>query len=286
VNLTDISTIKSILSKHEFNFSKALGQNFLINPDVCPQMVKLGGVDADVGVIEIGPGIGVLTVELCKQARKVVAIELDTKLIPILAETLAEYENAKIINGDALKIDLNKLVIDEFKGMDVVVCANLPYYITSPVIMHLLESHLAVKSITVMVQKEAAIRLCAAPGKREAGSISYTVNYYSQPEIKLEVPSSSFMPRPKVDSCIIHMDIRDKPPVETIDEKLFFRCIHGAFNQRRKIILNALSSSLKLPKETIMLALDNSGIPHQQRGEKLTLQDFARLSDNIFEIMK
>jgi 16S rRNA (adenine1518-N6/adenine1519-N6)-dimethyltransferase len=286
VNLTDISTIRSIFSKHGFNFSKALGQNFLINPSICPQMVKLSGVNAETCVIEIGPGIGVLTAELCKIAKKVVAIELDIKLIPILGETLAEYNNVKIINDDALKIDLSKLIMDEFNGMDVVVCANLPYYITSPVIMRLLESRLAVKGITVMVQKEAAIRLCAAPGRREAGSISYTVNYYSQPEIMFEVSSSSFMPRPKVDSCVIRLNIRDKPPVDTTSEELFFRCIHGAFNQRRKTILNALSASLKLPKEMIILALDNSEIPHQQRGEKLTLQDYAKLSDNIFEMMK
>jgi 16S rRNA (adenine1518-N6/adenine1519-N6)-dimethyltransferase len=286
VNLTDISAIRPLLSRHGFNFSKALGQNFLINPDICPQMVEIGGANSSVGVIEIGPGIGVLTVELCKKAKKVVAIELDKKLIPILAETLSGFENVKVINDDILKIDLHQLLVDEFSEMDVVVCANLPYYITSPVIMHLLESGLAVKSITVMVQKEAAVRLCAAPGIREAGSISYTVNYYAQPEIMLDVLSSSFMPRPKVDSCIIRLNIREKPPVETLDQKLFFRCIHGAFNQRRKTIVNALSSNLKLPKETIMQALDKSDIPYQERGEKLTLADFARLSDHLFEIMK
>jgi 16S rRNA (adenine1518-N6/adenine1519-N6)-dimethyltransferase len=286
LNLTDVSIIKTLLSKHGFIFSKSLGQNFLIDPYVCPQMVELGGVDSTTCVIEIGPGIGVLTSELCKLAKKVVSIELDSKLIPILKETLVEYTNVKIINDDALKIDLDKLIIDEFEGMDVVVCANLPYYITSQVLMHLLESRLAVKSITVMVQKEAAIRICAAPGNRVAGSISYAVNYYSEPQIILDVPSTSFMPRPKVDSCVIRLDVRDKPPVKTLDEKLFFRCIHASFNQRRKTILNGLSAGLKLSKETIMFALDKSDIPHQQRGEKLTLKDFARLSDNIFEIIK
>lgn len=286
MKLTDVSIIKSLLSKHGFNFSKSLGQNFLIDPYVCPQMVELGGVDNTVGVIEIGSGIGVLTAELCKMAKKVVSIELDAKLIPILKETLVEYTNVKIINDDALKIDLHNLIKEEFDGMDVVVCANLPYYITSPVLMHLLESRLAVKSITVMVQKEAAVRICAEPGNRVAGSISYAVNYYSQPKVIFDVPFTSFMPRPKVDSCVIRLDVRDKPPVNTLDEKLFFRCIHASFNQRRKTILNGLSAGLKLPKETIILALDKSDISQQQRGEKLTLQDFARLSDNIFKIIK
>ncbi len=199
--LSDIGTIKEILSKHGFTFSKALGQNFLVNPSVCPRMAELSGAGRGVGVIEVGPGIGVLTNELCGLADKVVAIELDKRLLPVLDETLEEYDNIKVVNADVLELDLHTLIAEEFQGMEVVVCANLPYYITSPVIMKLLEDRLPISSVTVMVQKEAAQRICAKVGSRESGAVTVSVNYYAEPELLFGVSAGSFMPAPKVDSA-------------------------------------------------------------------------------------
>ena len=202
-NLTDIGTIKDILGRHGFHFSKALGQNFIVNPSVCPRMAEESGIDENCGVIEIGAGIGVLTAELAKRAKKVVCVELDTRLLPILAETLADFDNIEIINQDVLKTDLAALIKEKFEGMPVYVCANLPYYITSPVIMTLLESRLPIEAITVMVQKEAAQRLCAAVGSRLSGAVTVAVDYYAKAEKLFDVSAGSFMPAPKVDSCVI-----------------------------------------------------------------------------------
>ena len=226
--LSDIGTIREILSRHGFTFSKALGQNFLINPTVCPRMAQESGAGPGVGVIEVGPGVGVLTNELCQLAEKVVAIELDKRLLPVLDETLAEYDNVKIVNGDVLKLDLNLLIAEEFPGMEVVVCANLPYYITSPVIMKLLEDRLPVKAITVMVQKEAAQRICAEVGSRMSGAVTVSVNYYAKPEMLFGVSSGSFMPAPKVDSAVIRLNVLPEPPVQT-DEALFLRSSRRRF---------------------------------------------------------
>ena len=282
--LSDIGTIKAILHRHGFTFSKALGQNFLINPTVCPRMAELSGADEGVGVIEIGPGIGVLTNELCKLADKVVAIELDKRLLPVLEETLAEYDNVKVINADVLELDLNKLIADEFPGMEVVICANLPYYITSPVIMKLLEDRLPVSAITVMVQKEAAQRICAPVGTRESGAVTVSVNYYAEPSLRFHVSAGSFMPAPKVDSAVIRLDIREKPPVE-VDEKTFFAVVKAAFSQRRKVISNSLSSGLKMSKEEINGILESAGVPSNARAEKLSLRDFAAIANSI-EVLK
>jgi len=280
-NLADPGTIKSILTRHDFNFSKALGQNFLINPAICPRMAQLCGASQAAGVIEIGPGIGVLTAELAKHAKKVVAIELDKRLMPVLKETLEGVDNVTVLQGDALTIDLKAIIDREFEGEKVAVCANLPYYITSPVIMHLLESRLPITSITVMVQKEAAVRLTATPGTREAGAVSLAVSYYSQPKVLFDVSSTSFMPRPSVDSCVIQLDVRDEPPVKTLNEVLMFRIIRAAFSQRRKTVLNAVASGLSLSKERLTQILTAVGIPPTERGERLTLDDFARLADEL-----
>lgn len=279
--LSDIGTIKDILSRHGFTFSKSLGQNFLINPSVCPRMVELSGADEGVGVIEIGPGIGVLTNELCKLADKVVAIELDKRLLPVLEETLGEYDNLKVVNADVLETNLHKLIEDEFSGMEVVVCANLPYYITSPVIMKLLEDKLPISAITVMVQKEAAQRICAEVGSRQSGAVTVSVNYYAKPEMLFLVSAGSFMPAPKVDSAVIRLNVLDEPPVKVNDEKKFFSVIKAAFSQRRKVISNSLSSGLSLDKSKTADVLEKSGVPLNARAEKLSLQNFADIANNL-----
>lgn len=280
-NLTNILTIKDILSRHGFTFSKALGQNFLINPSVCPRMADYCGAKEGVGVIEVGPGVGVLTHELCLRADKVVSIELDKRLLPVLDETMAEHSNFKVINDDILKIDLHKLIEQEFKGMRVVVCANLPYYITSPVIMKLLEDKLPIDSITVMVQKEAAQRICAELGTRNSSAVTVAVNYYSSPELLFHVSAGSFMPAPKVDSAVIRLNVSEKPRVQTSDEKLFFRVVKAAFAQRRKTLTNSLSSGLGIAKPKIEQALTQCELPTTVRAEQLTLEDFAKIADGI-----
>ena len=279
--LSDIGTIKDILSRHGFTFSKSLGQNFLINPSVCPRMAELSGAEQGVGVIEVGPGIGVLTNELCTLADKVVAIELDKRLLPVLDETLGEYDNLKVINADILEIDLHKLIEEEFSGMEVVVCANLPYYITSPVIMKLLEDKLPISAITVMVQKEAAQRICAEVGSRQSGAVTVSVNYYAKPKMLFSVSAGSFMPAPKVDSAVIRLEILKEPPVKVSDEKKLFSVVKASFSQRRKVVLNSLSSGLSIEKERTAKILEKSGVPATARAEKLTLQDFAAIAENL-----
>ena len=281
MELSNIGTIKEILGKYGFTFSKSLGQNFLINPSVCPRMAEYGGAEKGVGVIEVGPGIGVLTCELAKRADKVVAVELDKRLLPVLDETLAEFNNVKVVNDDILKIDLKKLIEEEFDGMEVVVCANLPYYITSPVIMKLLEDKLPIKSLTVMVQKEAAQRICAEVGTRQSGAVTVAVNYYSTPQLLFNVSAGSFMPAPKVDSAVIRLDILENPRVQLKDEKLFFRIIKSAFGQRRKTLSNSLSSGLSLSKSDVITALEKANVPANYRAEQLTMQQLADISNAI-----
>ena len=280
--LSDIGTIKDILSRHGFTFSKALGQNFLINPSVCPRMASCSGAGKGVGVIEVGPGIGVLTNELCQLADKVVAVELDKRLLPVLDETLAEYDNIKIVNADVLELDLNQLIKDEFEGLEVVVCANLPYYITSPVIMKLLEDRLPISAITVMVQKEAAQRICAEVGSRMSGAVTVSVNYYAKPQMLFGVSAGSFMPAPKVDSEVIRLDILKEPPVQA-DEGLFFAVVRAAFSQRRKVISNSLSAGLGKSKEEILAVLEAANVPPTARAEKHSLEDFAAIANAIGE---
>ena len=285
-NLTDVGTIKEILGRHGFHFSKALGQNFIINPSVCPRMAEESGIDENSGVIEIGAGIGVLTAELAKRAKKVVCVELDTKLLPILAETLADFDNIEIINQDVLKTDLAALIKEKFDGMPVYVCANLPYYITSPVIMTLLESRLPIEAVTVMVQKEAAQRLCAPVGSRLSGAVTVAVDYYAKAEKLFDVSAGSFMPAPKVDSCVIRMEVRKEPAIEISDEELFFRMVHAAFGQRRKTAANAISAGSGIPKDVVIKAVEDCGFPPAVRAEGLTMQELSLLSEKIGNLLK
>lgn len=276
--LTDPAVIKELLQRHGFSFSRALGQNFIINPGVCPRMAELGGAAPGVGVLEIGPGFGVLTAELCRRAEKVVAIELDDRLPPILAETLAEFRNVTIVPGDAMELDLAALIREHFAGMPVVVCANLPYYITSPIIMRLLEQPLPIRALTVMVQKEAAVRITAAPGTRECGAISAAVWYYSTPQMLFSVSRGSFMPAPAVDSAVIRLDIPEVLPPDTPSKEDFFRVVRAGFGQRRKTLLNALSAGLCMEKDGVRQLLAAATLPESTRAEQVTLAQWKALA--------
>lgn len=276
--LSDILTIRAIMEKNGFSFSKALGQNFLINPSVCPRMAALSGAADCAGAVEVGPGIGVLTWELSQVAKKVVSVELDKRLLPVLGETLADCGNVKIVNADVMKLDLRRMIEEEFGGGEVAVCANLPYYITSPVIMRLLEERLPITSITVMVQKEAAERLCAHPGERACGAVSAAVWYYAEPEILFGVSRGSFMPAPNVDSAVIRLSIRKTPAVDIADEKFFFRVIKASFAQRRKTAVNSIANTLGKNKQAVTAAFEAAGVPLNARAEALTLEDFALLA--------
>lgn len=276
------SKTKEIISKYKFRFSKNLGQNFLIDGNIITKICEGAGITKQDGVIEIGPGIGTLTQHLSKYAKKVVAIELDTNLVPILEDTLEGIDNVQVINNDILKVDIEKLIEDEFEGLDVKVVANLPYYITTPIIMKLLESRLNIKSISVMIQKEVAMRMIADPGGKNYGALSVAVQYYSDAKIITNVPRNVFMPKPNVDSAVIKLDVYKKPPIEVLDEKLMFKVVKSAFGQRRKTILNALSGGyLDLNKETIKEVLEIAEIDAQKRGEVLSIEDFAHIADTI-----
>ena len=282
-NLSNIGVIKEILSRHGFTFSKKLGQNFLINPTVCPKIAEMGNAAPGFGILEIGPGIGVLTNELAKRADKVVTVEIDDRLIPVLGETLSEHKNVKIIYGDILKLDIKKLIAEEFSGLDVAVCANLPYYITSPIIMSLLQSRLPIKSITAMVQKEAGVRLCAPLGTRDAGAVTVAVNYFSDAKNLFNVSRGSFMPTPNVDSCVVRFDIRRETP-KVKDEDFFFKVVRGMFSQRRKTLLNCVSGSMGIDKTTLESVMSRAGIKPSARPEELDMDMMIRLSDELFSL--
>lgn len=275
--LSDINAIKDVMSRHGFSFSKSLGQNFIIDETVCPRIAEMGGCDENTGVIEIGAGVGVLTAELAKRAKKVVCIELDKRLLPVLSETLSDFDNIEIINDDILKIDLKKVIEEKFGGMRVVVCANLPYYITSPVIMLLLENRLPIDSVTVMVQKEAGDRLCAKVGSRDAGAVTAAVNFYAEAEKLFNVSRGAFMPSPKVDSMVIKLSLRKEPLMVLDDEKKFFRLIKAAFGQRRKTAANSISAGMGIPKEKVVEALTKAGFSPDIRAEKFSMEDFNKL---------
>lgn len=281
MQLTNIGVIKDLFERHGFSFTKSLGQNFLINPTICPKIAEMGGCKSGVCALEIGTGVGVLTQELAKRCDKVVAVEIDTGLKPILEETLAEYDNVEVVFADVMETDLRALIEEKFGDSEVVVCANLPYYITSPVIMRVLEERLPVKALTVMVQKEAADRICAKPGTRDCGALSCGVSYYSEPKLLFRVNRGSFMPSPNVDSAVIRLDIKENNGLDVKDEKLFFRIVRSAFSQRRKQIINPLSGELGIAKAELTELFAAAGIKQTARAEELTLKDYAALCEKI-----
>ena len=277
-----------VLQKYRFNFQKKFGQNFLIDTHVLEKIISAAGITKDDMVLEIGPGIGTMTQYLAEAAGKVAAVEIDKNLIPILEDTLSEYDNVMVINDDVLKVDIRGLVEKENGGRPVKVVANLPYYITTPIIMGLFESHVPLESITVMVQKEVADRMQVGPGTKDYGALSLAVQYYAEPYIVANVPPNCFMPRPAVGSAVIRLTRHQKPPVEVMDEKLMFRLIRASFNQRRKTLANGLKNSgeLNLSKEVITAAIEKLGKGSSVRGEALDLEEFARLTNIIKEEME
>ncbi|MCI5934067.1 MAG: 16S rRNA (adenine(1518)-N(6)/adenine(1519)-N(6))-dimethyltransferase RsmA [Lachnospiraceae bacterium] len=273
----------AVLQKYNFHFQKKFGQNFLIDTHVLERIIAEAGVTKDDFVVEIGPGIGTMTQYLCESAGAVAAVEIDKNLIPILHDTLSEYDNVDIINQDILKVDIAALAEEKNGGKPIKVVANLPYYITTPIIMGLFESHVPIESITVMVQKEVADRMQCGPGTKDYGALSLAVQYYAKPEIVANVPPNCFMPRPSVGSAVIRLTRHEKPPVEVVDEKLMFRLIRASFNQRRKTLVNGLknASDLSFSKEQIEAAIEAIGQPLTIRGEALTLEQFATLSNQF-----
>ncbi len=283
MDLTDMRTIKALLARHGFHFSKSMGQNFLIADWVPRDIADAAGLDEDCGVLEIGPGIGPLTVQLAQRAGKVAAVELDRALLPILAETLSDYPNAQVIPGDVMKLDLAQLVQEQFSGMAVKACANLPYNITTPVITKLLEAG-CFQSITVMIQREVARRICAGPDSPDRGAFSLFCQYHAQCALLFDVGPECFLPAPKVTSSVIQLVPRSHPPVDT-DPEALFHLVRAAFAQRRKTLLNALSAAYgsRLPKEMLRQAISDCGLPETVRGERLSLEDFSRLA-NILQL--
>ncbi len=285
--LSNPTNTLAVINKHEFVFQKKYGQNFLIDEGIVEKIVREAGVTKEDFVLEIGPGIGTMTQLLCEQAREVAAVEIDTKLIPILSETLENYDNVTIINEDILKVDIAKLAQEKNDGRPIKVVANLPYYITTPIIMGLFESHVPIDSITVMVQKEVADRMQVGPGTKDYGALSLAVQYYSKPQVVINVPPECFIPRPNVGSAVIKLEKHAICPVEVEDERLMFKIIRASFNQRRKTLSNGLNNSpeINFSKEQINAAIEELGRGASIRGEALTLEEFAKLS-NIFSNIK
>lgn len=284
--LSNPTNTLAVINKHEFAFQKKFGQNFLIDEGIVNKIVREAGVTKDDFVLEIGPGIGTMTQLLCEQAGGVAAVEIDTNLIPILKETLAEYDNVTIINEDILKVDIKKLAEEKNGGKPIKVVANLPYYITTPIIMGLFESNVPIDSITVMVQKEVADRMQVGPGTKDYGALSLAVQYYSKPQVVINVPPECFIPRPNVGSAVIRLTRYKEPPVKVKDEKLMFRLIRASFNQRRKTLANGLNNSpeINFSKEEITAAIESLHKGPSIRGEALTLSEFATLSDYFSNI--
>ena len=274
-----------VIKKYEFCFQKKFGQNFLIDGHVLDKIIAGAGVTKDDMVLEIGPGIGTMTQYLAEAAGKVVAVEIDRNLLPILQETLADYDNVKVIHADVLSLDLEKLVPEENGGRPIKVVANLPYYITTPIIMALFEQHVPLANVTVMVQKEVAARMKSGPGSKDYGALSLAVQYYAEPYIVANVPCNCFMPRPNVDSAVIRLTRYEEPPVQVKDEKMLFKIIRASFNQRRKTLQNGLnnSSELNFTKDQIAAAIAEAGFSPSVRGEALTLEQFAKLTDILLK---
>jgi len=279
-----------ILEKYGFSFKKSLGQNFLIDPNILKKIVSFAGLTEESGAIEIGPGIGALTEQLARVSKKVTAFEIDQRLLPILADTLSPYANVKIIHQDVLKANVSEVIAEEFSGMtDIMVVANLPYYVTTPIIMKILEDKLPIRGIVCMLQKEVADRISARPGTKDYGSLSIAVQYYTEAEIVMTVPKTVFIPQPNVDSAVIRLMRRDRPAVSVLDEAFFFQVTRASFAQRRKTLLNNLTSQLpngKEKKEEIIKALGESDIEPSRRGETLSLEEFARLSNQLYSYFK
>ena len=283
LDLTSVKTITDIAQKFGFSFKKGFGQNFLTNPDALISICDSAEIKD--GVIEIGPGFGVLTKELAKTGKKVVSFEVDKTLLPVLDYTLSEFDNVKIINEDIMKVDLQKVIENEFANGEVSVAANLPYYITTPIITHLLESRLPIKSMVFMVQKEVAERIAAKKG-RQSGAITIMAQYYSEPKLVQIVPAGDFYPSPKVDSAVLKLTMLNRPRVEVSDEKVFFKTVRASFAQRRKTLANGLASGLGIDKAVINDMLEDLGYSKTVRGEALKIEDFARISDEIYNILQ
>ncbi|MZQ74822.1 MAG: 16S rRNA (adenine(1518)-N(6)/adenine(1519)-N(6))-dimethyltransferase RsmA [Peptoclostridium sp.] len=278
---------KDIVQKYGFKFSKSLGQNFLVDSNVLLKIVDGANIEEGDCVIEVGPGIGTLTRELSKRAEKVVAIEIDKNLIPILQETLSDRENVEIINEDILKLDIKKLMEDKFQGKRVKVVANLPYYITTPIIMRFLEENIPVKTIVVMIQKEVAHRMNAQPSTKDYGALSVAIQFYCETSIVANVPKTVFMPQPNVDSTVIRLDLLDEPPCSVKDRDMFFRVVKASFSKRRKTLLNCISSSeLGISKDDSSVVIKSAGIDEKRRGETLTIQEFAALSNSVYDFLE
>lgn len=272
-----------ILQKYNFVFQKRFGQNFLVDTRILEKIISAAGITKDDCVLEIGPGIGTMTQYLCENARKVIAVEIDNSLIPILGDTLSEYDNVQVINEDILKVDINKLVEEQNDGRPIKVVANLPYYITTPIIMGLFESHVPIDSITIMVQKEVADRMQEGPGSKDYGALSLAVQYYAKPQIVTNVPANCFMPRPNVGSAVIRLTRHKEVPVDVKDEKLMFKIIRASFNQRRKTLQNSVCNSpeLNFTKEQVVKTLEEMGLSATIRGEAMSLEEFAKFANII-----
>ncbi|MGB4184396.1 MAG: 16S rRNA (adenine(1518)-N(6)/adenine(1519)-N(6))-dimethyltransferase RsmA [Caldicoprobacterales bacterium] len=284
-SLTSPKVIKDIMERHNFRFSKSLGQNFLIDGNIVKKIMEGAEITKEDRVLEIGPGIGTLTQELVSTAAKVVAVEIDKSLLPVLEETLGQPPNLRIVHGDILKIDIRGLINEFFEGKEFKVVANLPYYITTPIIMRFLEEDLPFTALTVMIQKEVAQRMAAKPGQKEYGSLSVAIQYYTKPRIVCKVPSNVFMPKPKVDSIVIALDRLEEPPVDVFDRDLFFKVVRAAFAKRRKTILNNLTSGEleEWSREDILRVLESVGIDPQRRGETLSIQEFALIANSLHQ---
>ncbi|MDE6663698.1 MAG: 16S rRNA (adenine(1518)-N(6)/adenine(1519)-N(6))-dimethyltransferase RsmA [Lachnospiraceae bacterium] len=285
-SLGNVKNTIEILQKYNFNFQKKFGQNFLIDKNILEKIVDAAQIEDSDCILEIGPGIGTMTQYLASQARSVIAVEIDKNLIPILQDTLSSYNNVKVLNEDILKVDINRIVEEENAGRPIKIVANLPYYITTPIIMQLFESHIALKSITVMVQKEVADRMQASPGSKDYGALSLAVQYYSEPEIITKVPASCFMPRPNVDSTVIRLTSHENPRLEAEEEAYLFALIRASFNQRRKTLVNGLAnvSELGVSKDDVKTVLGKMGLPETVRGETFELERFIELSEYLREM--